>query len=171
VIVVNQDGGYRSYRDQVEMYTLYKAGKLQATAAKPGTSRHGLALAIDTSTAPVRKASTAHKMLTEAELAKYGLYHPYPKEPWHIEPIETKGLTFTQIKSRLAPVEIGAAFKAKYGLADNSMAFLENLYFGSEIVQKRMATVGPLKLSEVAIGELDDYPFWPALKEKLDIAA
>ena len=169
VIVVTQGGGYRSPAEQDEMYRAYLAGELQATAAKPYTSRHGLAIAIDTSTAPIRRASKTHAMLTEAELARYGLYHPYPKEPWHIEPIETKGLTFTQIRAKFAPTEIGAAFQKKYALSDTTISFIEGLYFGSEIVQKRMATTGPLDLSDVAIGELDDFPYWSALKKKIDV--
>lgn len=169
VIVVTQDGGYRSHAEQDYMWALYQAGKLKQTAAKPYTSRHGLGIAIDTSTAPIRKASETRKMLTEAELARYGLYHPYPKEPWHIEPIETKGLTFTQIRAKFAPTEIGAAFQKKYALSDTTISFIEGLYFGSEIVQKRMATTGPLDLSDVAIGELDDFPYWSALKKKIDV--
>jgi len=169
IIRVNSDGGYRSYASQVKMYQLYKAGKLQATAAKPGTSRHGLALAIDTSSVPIRKAGNGLEKLAEETLNQYGLYHPYSNEPWHIEPIETKGFAFAQIQAQFAPVEISTAFQAKYKLSDSTMEFIEGLYFGPEIVRKRMATEGVLDLSDVAIDELDDYPYWPILKERLNV--
>jgi hypothetical protein len=169
VIVVTQEGGYRSKAEQDLMWRLYQAGELKQTAAKPYTSRHGLGIAVDTSTPPIRRASSTRKMLSEAELAKYGLYHPYAKEPWHLEPIETKGLAFAQIKSKYAPIEIGAAFQKKYGLSENTMLFIEGLYFGSEIVQKRMATTGVLDLSDIAMDQMDDYPYWPQLKQKLNV--
>jgi hypothetical protein len=74
--------GYRSYEEQVKLYADYKAGKLQATAAVPGTSWHGSRLAVDTSAYPIRGA-------TSAQLAMYGLCKPLKNEPWHIQPIET----------------------------------------------------------------------------------
>lgn len=82
VIVITDGGGYRSYAEQVDMYKRYLAGKLQATAAVPGTSWHGSRLAVDTSTYPIRG-------MTSAQLAKYGLCKPLKNEGWHIQPIET----------------------------------------------------------------------------------
>ena len=90
--------GYRSYADQVKMYALYLAGKLQATAANPGTSRHGFRLAADISTQPLRG-------MTNAQLRPYGLHKPITAEGWHVEPIETAGKTLAQIKA-LAPEEV-----------------------------------------------------------------
>lgn len=169
IIVITNQGGYRSPAEQDEMWRAYNAGELQQTAAEPYTSRHGLALAGDSSTAPFRRASKTVPMISEATLNKYGLWHPIKKEPWHAEPIETKGLTFAQIKAKLAPVEIGAAFQKKYGLANSSMKFIAGFRWASELVEKRMAVEGPLDISDLAVDYLDDYPYWPALKAKLNV--
>ena len=74
--------GFRSLEDQKKMYADYKAGKLQATAAVPGTSWHGSRLAVDTSSQPIRG-------MVSAALTKYGLCKPLKNEGWHIQPIET----------------------------------------------------------------------------------
>lgn len=170
IIVVTNQGGYRSKSDQDELWEMYKAGKLQQTAAKPYTSRHGLALAVDSSTPPFRRASPTTPVILEAVLNRYGLWHPYTKEPWHAEPIETKGLTFAQIKARLAPIEMGAAFQQKYGLAEKTLKFISGFRWAPELVEKRMISEEPLHLSEQTIDYLKDYPYWPELKTKLNIA-
>jgi hypothetical protein len=90
--------GYRSYEEQVKLYADYKAGKLQATAAVPGTSWHGSRLAVDTSTYPIRGA-------TSAQLAMYGLCKPLKNEPWHIQPIETAKMG-AKCNLSLAPEEV-----------------------------------------------------------------
>lgn len=77
----------REYRAEADAYK--RTGKLGPhgikTAAKEGESFHEFGLAIDTSTSPIRQ-------MTNAQLAKYGLFKPIAKEPWHIQPIETKGV-------------------------------------------------------------------------------
>ena len=98
VIVITDGGGYRSYEDQVKMYKLYKEGKLQATAAVPGTSWHGSRLAVDTSTYPIRG-------MTSAQLTKYGLCKPLKNEGWHIQPIETINMG-AKCNTSLAPEEV-----------------------------------------------------------------
>lgn len=90
--------GYRSLEDQIKMYADYKAGKLQATAAVPGTSWHGSRLAVDTSSPPIRA-------MTNAQLAKYGLCKPLPKEGWHIQPIETAKMG-VRCNMSLSPEEV-----------------------------------------------------------------
>ena len=92
--------GYRSYTDQVAAYNDYLAGG--NIAAKPGTSWHGYGLAVDFN----RVATVGGKgvypgtlnadydlfMAGKAEtLHKYGLTHTVKTEPWHVQPIETKG--------------------------------------------------------------------------------
>lgn len=90
--------GYRSYEEQVKLYNDYKAGKLQATAAVPGTSWHGSRLAVDISTYPIRGASSS-------SLSKYGLCKPLSNEGWHIQPIETANMGI-KCDMSLAPVEM-----------------------------------------------------------------
>lgn len=97
-LAVTKGGGYRSHEAQVKMYADYKAGKLQATAAVPGTSWHESRLAADISTYPIRGA-------TSAALAKYGLCKPLKNEPWHIQPIETANMG-VRCNMSLAPEEI-----------------------------------------------------------------
>ena len=90
--------GYRSYEDQVKMYADYKAGRLQATAAVPGTSWHGSRLAVDTSSPPIRN-------MTGQNLKKFGLCKPLSKEGWHIQPIETAKMG-AKCNMSLAPKEM-----------------------------------------------------------------
>jgi hypothetical protein len=90
--------GFRSLEDQKKMYADYKAGKLQATAAVPGTSWHGSRLAVDTSSPPIRG-------MTNTQLAKYGLCKPLSKEGWHIQPIETAKMG-AKCNMSLAPKEM-----------------------------------------------------------------
>jgi hypothetical protein len=56
------------------------AGK--CIVGKPGTSRHQFGLAAD--------GSGWVKLLTNADLAPFGLWKPMSYESWHIEPIETR---------------------------------------------------------------------------------
>jgi len=68
----------RTNDEQWEMYRLYKAGKLKATAAYPGTSKHETGIALDLNE-PARKW-----------VRKYGKYYGWRKdlvrnEPWHFE--------------------------------------------------------------------------------------
>jgi len=67
----------RTNAEQWEMWRLYKAGKLKATAAYPGTSLHESGLAIDVAE-PARKW-----------VRKYGKFYGWvkdsvPNEPWHM---------------------------------------------------------------------------------------
>lgn len=72
--------GYRTKEEQAVLWEQSdKSGKM---VAAPGSSRHEAGFAIDAEWA---------KSMSDAELAKYGLYRPMDYEPWHVEPIETKG--------------------------------------------------------------------------------
>lgn len=159
-IRINSGGGYRSKADQDEMWALYKAGKLKATAAVPYTSWHGSGLAFDTSSYPIRED------LSAANLAKYGLCKPLSNEPWHVQPIETAKMG-AKCNMTLAPVDIGAEFQQRFGLSDSTMKFIASFRYASELVEKRLA--GVLDMSKLAIDYLDDYPYWPQLKEKTGI--
>ena len=160
VMTINHNGGYRSYEEQVQMYKDYKAGKLQGTAAVPGTSWHGSGLAFDCSSYPIRKN------MTDAQLAKYGLCRPLKNEGWHFQPIETAKMG-AKCNMTLAPVDVGAAFQQRFGLSDATMKFIEGFRYAADLVEKRMA--GVLDMSDITIDYLDDYPYWPQLKEKLGI--
>lgn len=73
--------GYRSIEEQRVLWE--NSDKTGKWVAAPYKSRHNYGLAIDTSSFP--------KYMSNAELAKFGLYKPMPYEDWHIEPVETKG--------------------------------------------------------------------------------
>ena len=109
--------GYRSLAEQEKLYDAYRKGKLQATAAVPGTSWHGSRLAVDTSTKPIRQ-------MTNADLKKYGLCKPLSKEGWHIQPIETVNLG-VRCDLRLSPVNLTEQLLAK-GYTESQVKIIEN---------------------------------------------
>ncbi len=59
--------------------------KGQCIVAAPGNSSHNWGVAVD--------IDGWMETIPSTELEKYGLRRPMTYEPWHIEPIETKGLT------------------------------------------------------------------------------
>jgi hypothetical protein len=98
--------GYRSYEKQQEMFNNSdRSGKFVARA---GCSRHNAGLAVDVSDWATK--------LTNKQLEQFGLYKPMEYENWHIEPIETRGLSTKQII-------------AKYGLPTKTtiLSYINNL--------------------------------------------
>ena len=69
----------RTRAEQEALYRKYLRGELQATAARPGTSKHEKGTALDVST-----SSGAHAWLVKNG-AKYGWTRPLSNEPWHWE--------------------------------------------------------------------------------------
>ena len=68
----------RTFAEQAAMYALYLAGKLKATAAVPGTSKHEKGNALDL-------AGDAQSWV-RANGARFGwLIDRVPNEPWHME--------------------------------------------------------------------------------------
>lgn len=73
--------GYRSYADQARLYQRYLAGVPgQAPAAPPGRSMHNFGLASD------------GNHWRHLNPAAFGLRFPMSYEPWHVEPVEGRGL-------------------------------------------------------------------------------
>ena len=73
------NSAYRSYQDQARLFAQYGPGR----AARPGTSRHEVGLAIDLN------STNGNELEMMGLLRKWGFHRPYnPREPWHIEPIE-----------------------------------------------------------------------------------
>jgi hypothetical protein len=64
---------------------IYNKNK-QAMVAAPGTSNHGRGMAIDNN-------DDWFEALTNEQLREFGLWKSMSYEPWHCEPIETKGKT------------------------------------------------------------------------------
>lgn len=159
VVVVTENGGYRSYTEQEKMYALYKAGKLQATAAKPGTSRHGFCIAVDSSTQPYRK-------MTSKELKKYGINKPIKAEGWHGEPIETAGKTFTIIK-QLAPVDLAPQLKAKFGLTDAEVNYIAAYKYPADLAAGLLA--GKKDFAADTLKYLYSHRGWETLRSKLGL--
>ena len=83
--------GYRTPERQRELYAQYqnylKTGKGSIKLAeKPTMSWHEWRLAVDTSSQPIRA-------MTNEQLKPYGLCKPIKSEGWHIQPIETMGIS------------------------------------------------------------------------------
>lgn len=94
------NSGYRSYARQAQLYHDYLAGVPgQAPAAPPGTSMHNFGLASD--------GSHWRNLNPEA----FGLRYPMSYEPWHVEPVEGKGLlngdTFPMFQPLPQPPDAG----------------------------------------------------------------
>jgi hypothetical protein len=126
--VIKITDGARSHEEQAQMYALYKAGKLQATAAVPGTSKHEFRIAADISTSPIR-------VMSDKELAQFGVYRPLNNEPWHFEPIETKDKPLQHIKT-LEPVNLSTMLKLKYKFADETIEYLENYQYSRDLFER-----------------------------------
>lgn len=138
--------GYRPYDEQVKMYDMYKAGKLKATAAIPGTSWHGSRLAVDTSTQPIRG-------MTNADLKKYGLCKPLSKEGWHIQPIETASMG-AKCNTSLSPIDLSAQLKAKFNLQDSELKRIEGYEYSLQLADGLLA--GKKSFSQGTLDYLGD---------------
>lgn len=110
--------GYRSTERQKELYEEYKSGKLKS-AARPGTSWHEFRLAVDTSTSPIRGWSNS-------DLKVYGLCKPILSEGWHIQPIETMGLSGDGNRKKWQPLEVEDMTK------DETLALIKSENNGKE---------------------------------------
>lgn len=83
---------YRDIKKQTELWN--KSDKTGRTVARPGSSMHNWGLAIDLggSSGVDRGQGNQGDILAKSGiLAKFKLWRPMSYEPWHIEPIETKG--------------------------------------------------------------------------------
>jgi hypothetical protein len=149
--------GYRSLEDQKKMYADYKAGKLQATAAVPGTSWHGSRLAVDTSSPPIRG-------MASAQLMKYGLCKPLKSEGWHIQPIETTNMG-AKCNMSLVPDDLGPQLKAKFSIADATVDYIGGYKYAVDLAAGLIA--GKRDFSAETMKYLYSYKYWESLREKL----
>ena len=69
-----------------------KGGKDQRMVAPAGSSSHNWGLAIDSS-------GTWLSAMTNTELKQFGLLKPMSYENWHVEPMETSGMTLSEKKT------------------------------------------------------------------------
>lgn len=83
--------GYRSPERQAQLWqaAVQRYGSPQAArkwVAPPGRSNHGRGIAADLAFADARAREWAHQ-----NAARFGLHFPMGWEPWHIEPINSRG--------------------------------------------------------------------------------
>lgn len=83
--------GYRSNERQAQLWeeALAKYGSPEAArkwVAPPGSSQHNHGTAADLKYLSPEAQAWAHE-----NAAKYGLYFPLSNEPWHIEPVGSRG--------------------------------------------------------------------------------
>jgi peptidoglycan hydrolase-like protein with peptidoglycan-binding domain len=87
--------GFRSIERQAYFYQRYLDGT-GALAAKPGHSRHNMGLAVDTQSGWLQQLDEGKGVTAQNTLLQYGLCKPMAdgegrgREPWHIEPVETR---------------------------------------------------------------------------------
>lgn len=75
ITLTQPDGGYRTYEEQVEAYDRYLAGG--PLANKPGTSQHGLGMAVD-----IWNHASVTAWLNRWAIG-YGFRRTNTSEPWH----------------------------------------------------------------------------------------
>ena len=83
---------YRDIKKQTELWN--KSNKTGRTVARPGNSMHNWGLAIDlggSSGVDRGKNNQGDILALNGILDRFKLWRPMSYEPWHIEPIETKG--------------------------------------------------------------------------------
>lgn len=151
--------GYRSYEEQVKMYSDYKKGLLKATAAVPGTSWHGSRLAVDTSTQPIRG-------MTNDQLKKYGLCKPLSKEGWHIQPIETAAMG-AKCNTSLSPIDLSAQLETRFDLSGDTVKFIEGYKYATAFAEGLLS--GKKAFSAETMAYLGTYKYWDSLKLKLGL--
>jgi hypothetical protein len=152
--------GFRSLSDQWEIYGQFKAGEIPS-AAYPGTSWHGISLAVDTSTDPIRSASNK-------VLKAYGLCKPLSKEGWHIQPIETIDLGTKATKS-WQPVDLTPLMKSKFALSDSTMEYIAAYPYAASFCEQLLA--GDKKFEASTLRYFKDYKYWASLQAKTGIIA
>ena len=156
--VIDITDGHRPYADQEKAYKRFLAGEL-ISAATPGRSWHGPGLAFDSSTPVFRQA-------TSKELQFYGLCKPLKNEPWHAQPIETLGKSYTQIPV-FAPIDLAPLMKAKFGLSDPTLSYIETYKYAVSFCEQLLA--GDHTFDQSTIDFFKKYKFWPFLEKKLDL--
>jgi hypothetical protein len=113
IIKCHVTDGYRTHADQEKLYDEKQRG-LRKSAEIPGRSWHEYSLAIDTSTSPIRQMSSH-------ELHQYGLAKPIKGEGWHIQPIETVGISN---RTTFAPFDLIPLVKQRFEFSDDTIRFL-----------------------------------------------
>lgn len=152
---IDSKSAYRSTTEQQRLYKLFLRGGLKS-AAKPGTSWHEFRLAVDTSTQPIRAMS-------DSQLRGFGLCKPIPSEGWHIQPIETLGKSN---KPAFQPVNLSSLIKAKFGLADATISYMESYEYALPLFEKLLSGE---KLADSTIDFLKAYKYGNELIKKLGI--
>lgn len=152
---ISSSSAYRSTAEQTRLYNLFLQGKLKS-AARPGTSWHEFRLAIDTSSQPIRS-------MTNATLKAFGICKPVAGEGWHIQPIETFGKTS---RAAFEPVNLTALVKAKFGLVDSTLSYMEGYEYALPLFEKLL---NGEKLSDGTIQFLKAYEYGADLLKKLGL--
>lgn len=128
--------------------------KGQCMVSAPGNSSHNWGIAVD--------VDGWMETMPSVELEKYGLRRPMVYEPWHLEPIETKGLTleekkkifYSYMRGRYYPMDI-KSFQMIAGLIPDGIVGPKTIAKAEEmkdIINKMMVgNVEPVQTGEQAI--------------------
>lgn len=102
---VTINSSFRTRAQQQKLYDDYIAGRGNL-AAKPGSSNHEKGLAFD-----LGYANADTKKWVLANASRFGLHFPIPSEPWHAEPVETRGAALSPeaVKAGIQPLSLDAA--------------------------------------------------------------
>lgn len=121
VVDLGGGGGARTDADQERLWNeATQDQRDRGMVAAPGRSRHLISLggnAVD-----LHESMTVLKGMTNEELKKYGLHKPVNAnssdwEDWHVEPIETAGMTHEKLKGIVSGSSGGGFDETKYNKA------------------------------------------------------
>lgn len=126
--------GYRSPQRQAELYSqaVKKYGSPQAArkwVAPPGRSNHNHGNAVDMSYngQSLKHAPQHVKDWVHQNAKKYGLHFPMAHEPWHVEPLGTRGTAAPDQESTVAARSNTVSYRASLPSFDEIEKHLEGI--------------------------------------------
>jgi hypothetical protein len=147
--------GYRSVERQRELWAgaLKKYGSAAAArkwVAPPGNSNHNYGNAVDLSYngQSLRHAPQHVKDWVHQNARKYGMHFPMGHEPWHIEPLGTRGTQAAGVADRSTVAPTGGVTSPRVNMPsyDQMEAFLSTIENPAEREMTRKAIIGNMEM-------------------------